>query len=224
MPDILTENSKRFWSYFRAKTQTKCLPSKICHEGVSATNLDDMACMFNTYFKVAPNNNPGVSSAVPDIDEYKNMYLSNILFTESDVLKVLSSLDGSEACGPDVVSPAVLKQCAKEWAPSLVTLFNLSMKQSKVPTSWKLAIPVHKKGDRDPVSNYRLISLLGIVSKVMEKCIDNHVSIITNNLICSEQDGFIKGKSCSTQLTGVYHEIGFYFGQFNSNRHNIFRL
>ena len=175
LPDILKENPKRFWSYFRAKTKTKCLPSKIRHEGVSATNPDDMACMFNKYFKVASNNNTGVSSAVPDIDEYKNMYLSNILFTESDVLKVLSSLDCSKACGPDGVSPAVLKHCAKELAPSLVTLFNLSMEQSKVPTSWKLAnvIPVYKKGDRDPVSNYRPISLISIVSKVMEKCFHN---------------------------------------------------
>ena len=140
------------------------------------------------------------------------MYLSNILSTQSDVLKVLSSLDGSKACGPDGMSPAVSKHCAKELAPSLVTLFNLSIKQSKAPTSWKLAnvIPVHKKGDRDPVSNYRPISLLSIVSKMMEKFIHNHVNIITNNLICSEQHSFIKGKSCSTQLTGVYHEIGSY--------------
>ena len=63
------------------------------------------------------------------------------------VFKVLSSLDGSKACGPDGVSPAVSKQCDKVLTSSLVTLFNLSMEQSKVPTSWKLAnvIPVHKK-------------------------------------------------------------------------------
>ena len=71
-------------------------------------------------------------------------------------------------------------------------------------------IPAHKKGDRDPVSHCRLISLLSIVSIVMKKCIHNHVNITTNNLICSEQHGFIKGKSCSTQITGVYHEIGSY--------------
>ena len=76
-----------------------------------------MACMFNKYFKYASDNNTGVSSAVPDIDEYKNMFLSNIFFTESDVFKVLSSLDSSKACGPDVVSPAVSKQCAKELTP-----------------------------------------------------------------------------------------------------------
>ena len=32
--------------------------------------------------------------------------------------------------------------------------------------------------------------------------------MLVYNLICSEQHGFIKEKSCSTQLTGVYHEIG----------------
>ena len=138
---------------------------------------------------------------------------------------MLSSLDGSKACGPDGVSPAVLKHCANKLAPSLVTLFNLSMEQSKVPTSWKLAnvIPVHEKGDRDPVSNYRPISLLSFVSKVMEKYIHNHVNIITNNLICSERHGFIKGKYCSTQLTGVYHEIGSHLdSSFQTDK--IFRL
>ena len=54
-----------------------------------------MACRFNKYFEYASNNNTGVSSAVPDIDEYKNMFVSNIFFTESDVFKVLSSLNGS---------------------------------------------------------------------------------------------------------------------------------
>ena len=49
------------------------------------------------------------------------MYWSNILFTESDVLKVFSSLDSNKPCGPVGVSPAVLTHCAKEMAPSLVT-------------------------------------------------------------------------------------------------------
>ena len=84
-----------------------------------------MACMFNRYFEAASYKNTGESSAVPDINEYKNMYLSNILFTESD-LKVLSILDGSKACGLHGVSPAVLKHCVKELASSLVALFNFS--------------------------------------------------------------------------------------------------
>ena len=88
-----------------------------------------------------------------------------------------------------------IKKCAKELASSLVTLCNLSPEQSKVPTYWKLAnvLPVHNKSERDPVSNYRSIPLLSIMSEVMGKCIHNHVSIIINNIICSEQHGFLKG-------------------------------
>ena len=65
---------------------------------------------------------------------------------------------------------------------------------------------------REPVSKYRQISLLSrpILSGVMEKCIHNHVSTITNNMIRSAQHGFLKGKSCSTRLTDVYHAIGSY--------------
>ena len=83
-----------------------------------------MACILTSIFNTLSIKNTRVSSAVLDIDGYKNMFLSNIVFTESDVVKVLSSLDDSKACGPDGVSPAVLKQCAKELTPSLVTLFN----------------------------------------------------------------------------------------------------
>ena len=68
----------------------------------------------------------------------------------------------------------------------VVTLFNLSLEQSNVPTSWKLVkvLPVHNKSDRNPVSNQAFgsipVSLLSVVSEVKEKCIHNNVSVITN--------------------------------------------
>ena len=36
--DLSDINPKRLWSYMRSKTKTKCPPSKIDHEGASATN------------------------------------------------------------------------------------------------------------------------------------------------------------------------------------------
>ena len=52
----------------------------------------------------------------------KTCFCQIYFFTESDVFKVLSSLDGSKACGPDGVSPAVLQQGAKELTHSRVTV------------------------------------------------------------------------------------------------------
>ena len=106
------------------------------------------------------------------------------------------------------MSSAVLKNWAKELGPPLVTLFSLHLEQSKLSTSWKLAnvLSAHGQSDREHVSNYRPVVLLSIVSGVMETCFYNHISIITNNMICSEQQhGFLKDKPCSTQLADVYH-------------------
>ena len=56
--------------------------------------------------------------------------------------------------------------------------------------------------------NYRPISLLCIVSKVMEKYIYNSVYNIVEPLINTQQHGFMTGKSCTAQLLSVYDTVG----------------
>ena len=69
-------------------------------------------------------------------------------------------------------------------------------------------IPIPKSGLPGEVSNYRPISLLPIVSKVMERCVYNrlieHISSQRYNL----QHGFLKGKSTTSQLREVLNEVG----------------
>ena len=61
---------------------------------------------------------------------------------------------------------------------------------------------IFKNGERSKPSNYRPISLTSVPGKLMERIIRdalvNHMT--TNKLFCEEQHGFIKGKSCATQL------------------------
>ena len=75
---------------------------------------------------------------------------------------------------------------------------------------WKLAniIPIHKKGDISNVENYRPISLLGVTSKVLERCVLRKLREYLTSLINSAQHGFIPGRSCTTQLVEVLHYIG----------------
>ena len=61
---------------------------------------------------------------------------------------------------------------------------------------------------RENVSNYRPISLLSIISKVMERCIHNRVYPNFSALINKTQHGFLKKRSCVTQLLPVLHDIG----------------
>jgi len=103
--------------------------------------------------------------------------LSEIHITAADIEAILTSLDVTKSVGPDLVHPKLLKEAASALSIPLHKLFNLSLNISKFPSSWKLAhvTPVYKNGDLTSVKNYRAISLLSILNKVMEKCILKHV-------------------------------------------------
>ena len=57
-------------------------------------------------------------------------------------------------------------------------------------------------------SNYRGISLLPILSKVLEKCVARRLVDFINSRLFSLQHSFRHGLSCTTQLLGVLHDIG----------------
>ena len=75
---------------------------------------------------------------------------------------------------------------------------------------WKLAnvVPVFKKDNKEYAENYRPISFLYLVSKVMERCVFNAVKDRVFSSIDSSQHGFITGRSFVTQLVEVLDYIG----------------
>ena len=115
--------------------------------------------------------------------------------TESEVANVLKSLDPNKACGPGGIPNRLLQNVSTEIAPSLCKLFNLSLSQGVVPSEWKLAnlSPILKTDDPTLSSNYRPISLLNTISKVLERCVFNHCSKHLEPQIYHLQHGFMKG-------------------------------
>ena len=85
----------------------------------------------------------------------------------------------------------------------------MSMQQNKFPSLWKKAnvSPLFKKGDASQLNNYRPISLLSCVGKVMEKAVFKYTFnyIRDNHLIYSNQSGFMPGHSTTHQLVHLYH-------------------
>lgn len=69
-------------------------------------------------------------------------------------------------------------------------------------------MPVHKKDEKDHVENYRPISLLCIVSKVLERCVLNCIKQRLEELIVDCQHGFRCGRSCVTNLLESQDHIG----------------
>lgn len=104
---------------------------------------------------------------------------------------------------------SLLIKVADKIASSLCKLFNLSLSLGMVPSDWKTAnvTAVLKKCDPTLPSNYRPISLLSTVSKVLERCIFNYCYQHIEPQLYRLQHGFLKGRSTVTQLLEVYHCI-----------------
>ena len=100
-----------------------------------------------------------------------NNNLNSISTSPPEVESVLKSLQLGKATGPDVINNRILKELATPLSFPLSDLFNFSLAIGKVPLMWKEAnvTPIFKKEDPSVVSNYRSISLLSAVGKVLEK-------------------------------------------------------
>ena len=92
--------------------------------------------------------------------------------------KVKKNLDSSEASGPYCILVVVLKNCVPELSYILAELFNMCLKEPCFPDCWKvsLVVPVFKNvGERSTAKNYCPVSPRSVVSKVLEKLVENRI-------------------------------------------------
>ena len=105
----------------------------------------------------------------------------------------------------------MLLLCGDTAAKPLKLFFCNILSTGTYPNIWKLAnvTPIHKKGDKQLIKNYRPISLLPICSKIFEKLVFNHLYnfLTTNNLITKNQSGFRPGDSTTNQLIDLIDTI-----------------
>ncbi len=119
----------------------------------------------------------------------------------SQVESLLECLDVTKAPGSDEIHPSLLQGCADIFAPSLTWLFNKSLRSGVVPRGFKEAniVPLLKssKADATDPSSYRGISLLPVISKLLEKIVEGQlVSYFDKKRTLSEyQFGFRHGRS-----------------------------
>ncbi|PJE77813.1 hypothetical protein CI610_03257 [invertebrate metagenome] len=120
-------------------------------------------------------------------------------------------MTAKKAFGPDLINPRLIKEAAEVLSYPLQTLFNHSLSTYKFPSQWKRAnvTPVHKKDDPSVLGNYRPISLLSIIGKMMERCIYKYVYnyLTDKSLLSSCQSGFRSGDSTINQLVSISNDI-----------------
>ena len=122
----------------------------------------------------------------------------------SRVIKLLNGLSNCKATGLDKISGRILKVAANSIAPSLTHIFNHGLISNCFPDEWKMArlVPIHKKGPRDLIENYRPISILPAISKIMERILYEQIYqyLSENSLLTEHQYGFRKMHSTVSAL------------------------
>ena len=172
-------------------------------DGKLTETEDETATALNKYYQsVFTKDDP--QSTAPIFPDQTQERLTDIMVSVDSVKEVLLSLNANKAAGPDKVENCVMKQCSEEMAPKLQELFRKSIDEGEVPMQWKEAhiVPIHKGGSKAIMSNFRPIALTSAVCKVLEKLICAAImSYLTrNNLIMPQQHGFVRGRSCQTNI------------------------
>jgi hypothetical protein len=172
-------------------------------DGRLTTTEDETASELGTYYHSVFTKDDTLATA-PTFPEQTQERLTDITISADSVEEILLSLNANKATGPDEVENRVMKECGEEMAPKLQKLFRKWIDEGEVPSQWKEAhiIPIHKGGSKAVMSNYRPVALTSAVCKVLEKliCVAIMSFLTTNNLISQQQHGFVRGRSCQTNI------------------------
>lgn len=219
-------NSKVIWQILRnvqsndTNMQSQQRTNLISDNGSVQTDPSDIANTFNSFFTSVSSK---YISAIDNINVYDDYMLSVKEFVSSKlpegvnfqipeitngfVFKSLMNLDTCKATGLDGISAYMLKLAAREITGSLTHILNNSIKTSVFPTQWKHAkvIPIYKNDSSLEVSNYRPISILPVLSKILERHVHGELNKFLNlhKLIGISQSGFREKHSCETALLKI---------------------
>ena len=203
-------NSRSFWSSIKKlRKKSSSIPplsfsGDLFHSDASKANLlnDFFSSCFNPSHPVDP-------SLIPCSPPPR--YPLDLLCSHDEILNLLLHLPSDTATGPDEISSRMLRSTAFSIASPLTHIFNLSLSSGIFPSDWKLShiVPIPKtKSPSSSPSDYRPISLLPIISKVLERHVFNFLSdfCTQHNLLSDSQYGFRSGFSTISALLSVTND------------------
>ena len=131
--------------------------------------------------------------------------------TRTEIIKLIGSLKNKNSSGHDGISNKILKGITNSISQPLSIIFNKSMEEGVFPTEMKKAdtVPLYKSKAKDEKNNYRPISLLLTMSKLLEKVIYKRTyKFLTKfDQIYASQYGFREEHSCQDAIAEMIGSI-----------------
>ena len=145
-----------------------------------------------------------------NLNHLKSLFMTPC--TESEALNLISKLPTKMSSGHDNISNVLLKAIGHFILCPLTNIFNDSLSTGIFPNVMKVAdmVPLYKGKERFLETNYRPISLLLIVSKILEKIVYSWVYkfLNDNHQLYESQYGFPNQHSCDNAVGEVVSQIG----------------
>ena len=223
------DNLKNTWKHINYllsnNTSSKCI-KKIVINNAQFTNDADIAKIFNDYFcSIGANFDAQIPNSTSDplqfIDNNSSASFWLNPVSDFEVDFVIGNLKNSKQHVNDI-SISILKENSVFLSSIISNLINTCFLSGTFPKILKRAIilPLFKKGSDSLVSNYRPISLLPPLSKILEKCLKMRLLdfIKDNNTINLSQFGFQSG--ISTQ-DAIIHSVEKMYSNFNDKLSSI---
>ena len=189
---------------------------KLLHNNRIITDKQEICNSMNNYFcDIGKTISESVTTTHANYKDYMPPPLTNSIFMETtttfEIASIIQKLNVKKGPGPDGIHTRLLVDIAEEISTPLEHIFNMSILTGTIPTDLKIAkvIPVYKKGDKTESSNYRPISMLNILNKILEKIIYSRVHSFLDKykILYKNQFGFRSNHSTSLALINVLDKV-----------------
>ena len=174
-------------------------------DDIAVSKAKEKANFLNEYFHSLFS--PKSSFNLSDM-KCKNTILSNFSISKTYLNQIITELDITKSRGPDGLPLIFFQRTAREMTTILHCVFKNIKRVRKIPNKWKVAAVSanYKKGDKRLKENYRPVSLLNNMSKLLEKCMypalyDHFIKLLTKS-----QHGFVKNLSVVTNMLSFLKE------------------
>lgn len=203
-------HTREFYQTFKTQL-TKFKPPTLHVRGTDGKlNLNDKSCAkaFGQYFSSLLN--------AEDPQEYLDFYPSvppsdSPPPTLDEVMDVIRGMKNNKAGGEDGILAEMWKNSDYDTVKHLHNTITEIWQTETLPPDWTVAVihPLHKKGDKRDLNNYRGISLLPVTYKILSRLLLNRMEPLLDQHLGEYQAGFRKSRSCAEQIHNLKSVIAY---------------
>ena len=201
----------------RGTSNTSKIPDTFLEDSIEIKDKKSIANGFNKFFvNVGPNLakniqrpvNMSVTDFLPD-PNMNTMFLDPV--TDLEVFEVVNKFSNKTSLDCHGFSMTLVKQIITNIVKPITYICNMSFELGVFPDLMKVAkvLPIFKSGLNNVYTNYRPVSLLPQLSKILEKLFNNRLDKFLNkyNIISDNQYGFREKRSTSLALMELIEDL-----------------